>query len=162
MQIGEALECSTGSSDDLRDCLNEKTPDDLVRAVQDTVKVWAFPLRTAPVVDNTSRDSPVLPDMPEKLMAAGGYAQIPVLTGITRDEGLMGYAILHIQHGTDNFRDAEYFRQNLIPEFLENVFHDKGENQYVTEAVFRHYFEGIDVEDAVEYKKAITELVEVT
>jgi carboxylesterase type B len=159
MQLGESIGCS-GGSEELATCLKEKTPDELIDAQQKLLDLYVFPIRTAPVVDVAWRgDEGFLPGLPEELMDAGAFAQVPVMTGVVQDEGLMGYAAIHEAVGNDNFKNAEYFENELIPNLLKAVLDDDREIEVVTNAVKAQYFQGIDFEN--ETKLAISELVEV-
>ena len=49
---------------------------------------FAFPGTGGPSLDSFSSD-PLFPDHPLGLLDAGKVASVPVMTGLTRDEGLM-------------------------------------------------------------------------
>ncbi|CAG7833495.1 unnamed protein product [Allacma fusca] len=159
--IAEELECS-GNSEDIRTCLKEKTPEELVKAQQSTIKTWAFPIRTAPVVDIEARGEgkALLPDTPSNLMDAGAYAQIPVIAGVNHDEGLMGYSSIHLEHGVENMKNQEYLEGTVVPQIVEHFFHAQGDSEAVTKAVLQHYFEGVNVSTTQGMKLAIAELTE--
>lgn len=64
-----------------------KDRDELISAQQGMLKLWSFPLRTAPVVDKSWRgEQAFLPEEPIKLMDEGNFMQIPVMAGVTHDE----------------------------------------------------------------------------
>ena len=50
-----------------------------------------MPVRCGPVVDAGSRDKPFLPDMPRSLILNKAYKPIPMVSGVTLNEGLLFY-----------------------------------------------------------------------
>jgi len=159
MELGESVGCS-GGSEELATCLREKTPDEIIAAQQELLEIYIFPIRTAPVVDADWRgEDAFLPGPPSELMDAGAFAQVPVMTGVTQDEGLIGYASIHEKIETSKIKDSEYFENELLPQLLEAIMDDGRELDVVKKAVMHQYFEGIDFEN--ETKRVISELVEV-
>lgn len=141
--LGENVECPTGSPVELAECLRTKTTDELIIAQNEGKKIWAFPLRTAPVVDAEWRgEEAFLPDDPETLMDAGAFVQVPVLTGVTHDEGVWGAAIIY-EDRKENLTHPEYLREELVPQILTEMTDDKEEDEVVTDAIIGQYFEAV-------------------
>lgn len=83
-----------------------------------------------------------------------------VIIGVNHDEGLMGYTSVHLE-AEENFKNQEYFENELVPKLVKNLFHDQRANEVVSKAVLNQYFEGINVETPLGVKQAVAELTEV-
>ncbi|CAL8073630.1 unnamed protein product [Orchesella dallaii] len=158
-KIGEAVGC-LGDSYELASCLHEKSIEDLILAQQPLETYSPFPLhRATPVVDFEWRgDDAFLPGDPKELMDAGAFAQVPVIAGVTHDEGLNFYAEVHANVGAQQFKNPDYFENELLPGLLERMMDTPDPLDVTVDAVKAQYFEELDVEN--ETKRVITELSE--
>jgi hypothetical protein len=146
------------------DCLRKTDAQFLIRNQEGLLDFWCFPLHTVPVIDAETRGADAfLHDDPAAIMESGDFTPIPIITGVTQDEGFMPYAILHAMIGNEQFTNQTYFYDELIPRVLRDVLHDeeKEEIEIVSEAVRRHYFHGLNLSDETSAKMAISELSDV-
>ncbi|XP_019639346.1 PREDICTED: neuroligin-2-like [Branchiostoma belcheri] len=78
--LAEKLGCPTESTEDLVNCLRQKTAEELVETSVEgppMISVWA------PVVDGPGG---VIPDSPTKLLAKGAFSKVPLLMGTASKE----------------------------------------------------------------------------
>uniref|UniRef100_A0A1B6L422 Carboxylic ester hydrolase n=1 Tax=Graphocephala atropunctata TaxID=36148 RepID=A0A1B6L422_9HEMI len=79
--------CSTETSQQIRDCLLQQSVADLLATSN---KIWdtlQYPFSLfSPVVEKQGGENRFLRDDPVKLFQSGQFAQVPLITGITRDE----------------------------------------------------------------------------
>ena len=156
-QIGEALECF-GTSEELATCLRTKSAEALISAQEGLHAIWITPMRATPIVDNEWRgDAALLPADPEILMDSGAFPNIPIMLGVTSEEGLLAYCPIRLEVGAQKFQDPEYFKQQLLPKLLFSLLDDPSEIDSISKAVLGQYLEGVDIEN--DTKVVISEMV---
>lgn len=152
------MQCS-GDSHELAACLKEKSVDELITAQHELLELWVLPIRTAPVVDSEWRgDEALLPSMPEELMDAGAFVQVPVMTGVTKDEGLECYTDIHLTLGDEKFKHPEFFEHELLPTLIKVILDRDEEIDNVVEAIKHQYFEGLQSENEARMNTIISGL----
>ncbi|ODN05053.1 Esterase FE4 [Orchesella cincta] len=157
-KIGEIVGCFGGSFE-LASCLQEKSIEELIEAQQSLISFSSFPVLSSPVIDVDWRgEDAFLHGKPKELMDAGAFAQVPVIAGVTHDEGLSIYARLHLEVGAEQFKDQDYFENQLLPDLITNLLDNAEPLDVTVDAVKAQYFEEMDVEN--ETKRVITELSE--
>ncbi|XP_046679909.1 esterase FE4-like [Homalodisca vitripennis] len=81
------LNCSTETSHQIRECLLQKSVADLLAAANGIWDTLQPPFSLfAPVVEKQGGEERFLRDDPVKLFQSGQFAQVPLITGTTRDE----------------------------------------------------------------------------
>lgn len=88
-QLAEDLSCPASSSQDLKDCLKQKTAQELIQAQTDRFRYVYWPFSYRPVVDAGVREAPFLPAPVRELLARPPASAVPVLGGSTRHDGVL-------------------------------------------------------------------------
>ncbi|XP_047480395.1 esterase E4-like [Penaeus chinensis] len=87
--LARNLGCSTWPSSSLRDCLEEKSPRDILKAQADMHRYVFWPMLFRPSVDGRLREDPFLPESVESLMTQPPASPVPLLIGGVPDEGIL-------------------------------------------------------------------------
>jgi carboxylesterase type B len=134
------------SSTELVDCLKAKSTQELIDVQKDTIDYFLLPMWIQNVVDGHSRPSgqSFLPDHPEKLIDNKKYDEsIPLMTGLTSAEGIMGYTFIHLAEG-DKFLDADHFTTKIVPRMVSSLlpYGYEDEVERISAGVLKQYFPG--------------------
>ncbi|XP_045603703.1 carboxylic ester hydrolase [Procambarus clarkii] len=90
--LARDLDCPTRSSYALRECLQDKTAQEIVEAQTTRHRYVFWPMLYRPVVDGGLRDSPFLPEPVAVLMTRPPVNPVPLLLGGVPQEGIL-YAL---------------------------------------------------------------------
>merc|ERR1711892_229636 len=150
--LASRLECSVETGQDIVNCLQRKTQQDIITATQDMFMFWSFPRWFAPSVDGS-----VLPDSPENLMVQGRFAKVPFIVGQTKDEGAFFYRLT--PNAFNNGQYDDNFIDNKLPRILP-VISDYNSKLYpITRQVRKRYFVNVDMENEEEFRPKYVEFL---
>nr|XP_027207548.1 esterase E4-like [Penaeus vannamei] len=87
--LARNLGCSTWPASSMRDCLEEKSPRDILKAQADMHRYVFWPMLFRPSVDGGLREDPFLPGSVGVLMTRPPASPVPLLIGGVPDEGIL-------------------------------------------------------------------------
>ncbi|ODM99167.1 Esterase E4, partial [Orchesella cincta] len=86
---------------------------------------FVLPTVLGPVIDKYSRPPSYqfLPDYPEKLPIVN---RVPVIAGITKDEGLTAFVFLSQEFSVKELNNLEYIQKVILPKYLNLIMRSRG------------------------------------
>ncbi|XP_065579084.1 carboxylic ester hydrolase-like isoform X2 [Artemia franciscana] len=120
-------------------CLKNKSSIELIKFQKDQLRHSFFPIRAAPVVDGNFRSQPFLPQHPRDLFASGNFNKVPTISGVTKDEGLLFYLLIHIENAA-RMDNPSFLEKDLLPNSLMSFIRNNSEHEATVRAVKRQYF----------------------
>jgi len=150
--VASELNCPTDTSATIRDCLIGKTDDELFAAYYKIIQTSGLPrLFFVPVVEGGSTSEPFLPDTPTNLMKSKRYNRVPVIAGVTSNEGGTFPAPCKVD---------KQFLDTTFPSFLENTTSISGDHFYMAAAAVRQeYFTDVDFNNQQQLDIAMQDIV---
>lgn len=175
--VAKILNCPTTSSQELVDCLRTKDATEIVNTrgkyvlsfvsylisvLRLIIKIHfviqglgMYPVTFAPRID-AERDSPFLPDDPARLISRKQFNSVPVIAGVTKDEGgifaagnIVHTGLHNIKNSQDPFSlgmiadgvELKEFNKDPIKSVLYAIGMEKRKNGYdIAKKVYDHYF----------------------
>jgi carboxylesterase type B len=150
--LASELNCETDTSAAIRECLIGKTEDEVFEAYQTITATPGFPLMYfMPVVEGGSTNQPFLPDTPSNLVKTKRYNKVPVITGVTSNEGGT-FAV-------PSKVDKTFLDTDFTP-FLKNIASLRGDHVDVAAAAARQeYFNNVDFNNQQQLDTAMQEVL---
>uniref|UniRef100_A0A336MZ55 CSON008799 protein n=1 Tax=Culicoides sonorensis TaxID=179676 RepID=A0A336MZ55_CULSO len=143
-QVIQMLACDSPEKMYILKCLREKSVSDMLRAFDNIYKNGNYTELFGPVIDDyLSRSKVYIKDDPRKLIQTGNFDDIPLLLGITSNEG----AFIHeqwIDLAKQGFRTLKrHIDRTILPHIQSHfVLTGLGQKQ-ITEAINWKYFDQI-------------------
>ncbi|CAG9859233.1 unnamed protein product, partial [Phyllotreta striolata] len=144
-KLAKSLNCSIESSADMVECLRKIDAAKIIE-LDDIFKVWGeepmMPFK--PVIEPKSLKNSFLSDHPMNIISSGKSMDVPIIIGITSEEG--------------GFKAPGFKKDNLLDEFDAkfdkilpvSLFYDRMENhQKITEKIKKFYFTGKSIKDSI-------------
>ncbi|BES94950.1 Carboxylesterase family [Nesidiocoris tenuis] len=116
LEIAKSLGCLRPKTKAILTCLRSKSSEELLRAFETQYMYGNWSQLTLPVIDDfLSEDEQYLPLSPNEAFASGNYLKIPVLTGITANDGAVVTSQWSdmIQRGFSNMK--HFYINSIIP-----------------------------------------------
>jgi len=164
-KVSTLLLCPTEPRVEMINCLRNQSQDALIKSQKDLIDFWIYPKHGVPVVDGTSRGPlAVLPENPSLLLDTGKIFPLPMIIGVTQDEGLFGLAKIYEFFGNEKFRDTSFFTSEILARVIRALLKiEKDEDiQYLLDLVQENYFKNVNMTDGVSLAATITEMSEVS
>ncbi|XP_057668187.1 juvenile hormone esterase-like [Diorhabda carinulata] len=151
-KLAEALNCPTDSSENTIECLRKVDAEKFVE-LDEIFKVWDYDpmIPFKPVVEPKGTKDPFLPDHPLNIIKSGKSMDVPIIIGVTSEDG--------------GLKAAGYKNGNMLNEFAErfnellpiSLFYDRTEKNpdAITEKIKEFYFSGKKIQDSL---KAIVDV----
>ncbi|CAG9859234.1 unnamed protein product [Phyllotreta striolata] len=151
-KLAKALNCPTESSQDMVECLRKVDARTFVE-LDEIFKFWDYDpmIPFKPVIEPKSTKNPFLPDHPLNIIKSGKSMDVPIIIGVTSDDG--------------GLKTSGYKNANLLEEFAEkfdeivpvSLFYDRTEKDYqkMTNKIKNFYFSGKKIQDSI---KDVTDL----
>ncbi|XP_072375762.1 venom carboxylesterase-6-like [Diabrotica undecimpunctata] len=146
-KLAKALNCPTDSSQEMVECLRKVEARTFVE-LDDIFKVWDYDpmIPFKPVVEPSEVEDPFMPDHPLNIIKSGKSMDVPIIVGITKEDGAL--------------KNAGYKNANLLDEFADrfdelvpiSLFYDRTEKdpQRVTRRLKKFYFGNKRVQDSIQ------------
>lgn len=145
-QLASSLNCNDESSQTIVKCLRHKSSVDLISAQQAKLEYGFFPLRTAPVVDRGFRTEPFLPDFPEILLESGNFTKVPLISGVTENEGLLFLMQILLQYSKEMAQDPRFLEDVILPQSIDAMT-DKEYSSKKILKIKNFYFKNVNFND---------------
>ncbi|CAG9859232.1 unnamed protein product [Phyllotreta striolata] len=151
-KLGKALNCPTESSQDMVECLRKVDARTFIE-LDDIFKLWDYDpmIPFKPIIEPKSTKNPFLPDHPLNIIKSGKSVDVPVIIGVTSQDGAL--------------KTSGYINENLLDEFAEkfdeilpvSLFYNRTEKDYqkMTDKIKKFYFSGKKIQDSI---KVVTDL----
>lgn len=123
-RLGHVVGCdgkeTRRSPSELVACLRSKSTMELMIGAQHLTYQWVLPTFLGPVTDSDSRPAlkQFLPDYPENLPV---FNKVPVITGITKDEGLTAFVKLSQQFSSEQLINPKFIASTILPHYLNLI-----------------------------------------
>ncbi|GAB6027377.1 hypothetical protein CHUAL_001653 [Chamberlinius hualienensis] len=150
-RLADKVGCPTNSTKSLIACLKSVSKETIVVATENMttsgVRNGIVPFR--PVADGWYSGS-FIPDEPKVVLRTGIYNHVPIMSGVTKDEGLFYYlALSKVPKNATNLAEAftidafEEIMPTLVPEFYRKVpVSEEWVGVNMTDILFKYYFRG--------------------
>jgi len=148
-KIAEQLNCPISSNKDTVNCLRKRSALDLlVKSSKNAEDFLAF----TPVVDKEANGANAfLPDFARNLLVNREFNQVPVVSGVTSDEGVM---FLNMWR-SEIMEGGKLNKEKLINLPLMVIFSKNIENgKKILEKIFEKYFQNIDLSNEIQVQTA--------
>ncbi|CAL8090392.1 unnamed protein product [Orchesella dallaii] len=87
-RLAEKFSCPTSSSQEIASCLRKLDSNTIVKAHRDLFNFYRPQISTfVPTIEAANSKSPFITEEPRKLLEAGKFQRIPILTGVNSNEG---------------------------------------------------------------------------
>ncbi|CAH1102370.1 unnamed protein product [Psylliodes chrysocephalus] len=147
-KLARALNCPTESSEDMVKCLRKVDARTFVE-LDEIFKFWDYDpmIPFKPVVEPKSAKDPFLPDHPLNIIKSGKSMDVPIIIGVTSEDG--------------GLKAAGYKNENLLVEFAErfdeivpvSLFYDRTETEAdadkITKKIKKFYFGDKKIQDSI-------------
>ncbi|XP_045123732.1 venom carboxylesterase-6-like [Portunus trituberculatus] len=138
-QLARDLDCSSASVYGMRECLMDKTAQEIVTAQADRHRYVYWPMLYRPVVDAGLRDDPFLPEPVESLAARPPLRPaVPLLLGGVPKEGLL-YALTAIVFSEGGTNPEELYKEAALYT-VESLWPNTTTAAAVAEIVASYYY----------------------
>lgn len=162
-RLAQALKCPDPEyhPDKTVECLRDRTAHQIVDAHRKFMRFAYLPVEFAPVVDVEWREEdPVLPKHPKKMIEEGKSSHIPLLVGVTTDEGLTMYQMIRLQKIEEKiFTNATLATRGFLPDLLDSLTNEDVDGHALAEAAIDSYFRDVRFDNARQVAPALTELL---
>lgn len=121
MKLGSKVGCFTvNNPQELVQCLRFKSTAELMMGAKSLFTQWVLPSVLGPVIDKFSRPTgyQFLPDYPEKLPIV---SKVPVIAGITKDEGLTAFVKLSKEFSWEQLHSISSIEKLILPHYLDLI-----------------------------------------
>ncbi len=140
MKLGSKVGCFTvNSPQELVQCLHLKSTTELMMGAKSLATQWVLPSVLGPVIDKFSRQKnyQFLPDYPEKLPVVN---KVPVIAGITKDEGLTAFVKLSKEFSWEELHSISSIEKLILPHYLDLIMRfrkDPSQRKHFIDALAR-------------------------
>ncbi|XP_046639321.1 venom carboxylesterase-6-like isoform X4 [Daphnia pulicaria] len=146
--LAEDLNCPTSNSRELLACLRNTDAKQIMESrkkLMIPIALGLYPVAFGPRIDS-ERDSPFLPDSPKNLMSSKQFNHVPIIAGLTKDEGGLFAASL----ATDGGQLLELFKKDPVTGVLYAIGMEKHKNGLeIAQKAHDHYFVSKENNDMV-------------
>lgn len=146
--LAKDVGCDTSSSKEILDCLRKKDAIELVGQRKNIVMqagMKLLPTTFVPRVD-AEREFPFLPDHPEKLVAEKKFNKVPLIAGVTANEG----SLFSAGFATADGLALKEFKEDPLNNILYWLTMEKREDgRKIAAEVLSHYFENKNTDEEI-------------
>jgi carboxylesterase type B len=154
MILAKELGCPTEDTKGMVKSLKTKTTQEILDAYMKVFYSPAlFPVRFSPVVEKSSTKR-FLPDTPMNLLKQGKFNKVPLIIGMTAEEG----GIFLQMRDAMNPIDTSTLLESKLEEHIVNISDFRSNLPAVTERIKHEYFDGVDKDDTEAMKQALTDV----
>ncbi|XP_042234019.1 esterase E4-like [Homarus americanus] len=136
--LARDLGCTTRSSYYLKDCLQDKTAQEIIQAQTSRHRYVFWPMLYRPVVDAGLRESPFLPEPVEVLMSRPPPHPVPLLLGGVPDEGI--FFALTVAIFSKSGGSASELYKEAVRYTVESLWPNTTTTTPVTDSVTSFYY----------------------
>jgi len=160
--LAKRVKCPTDCIKKMMKCMTKKPSMEIVmmsaQTMHDSMKAHGDSISFKPVVDKIRGDNSFLPNTPYHLITNKQFNVVPVMSGITKDEGAIFIDMYAAGFGgTQNFgkKELPYAIKSLAPSLFKNEEH----GTKVSTLIIDSYFENVDETDANQKVQAISDFL---
>uniref|UniRef100_A0A646QFK8 Carboxylic ester hydrolase n=1 Tax=Hemiscolopendra marginata TaxID=943146 RepID=A0A646QFK8_9MYRI len=155
--LAEALDCPHENRTAMFECVRKKRTKDIIEQ-QTRIQKRSFLSVIKPVIDKHGRSDPFLPAHPRELYEGNKIHHVPLIAGVTTDEGLSPLLWFLIKQHT-LLRNGTRFDHDYMPKMLNDMMDNRYDARSLWDVSKSIYFRDVSFEEEEEIIPPLVELI---